>query len=200
MQQLNIDGIGDAGVKIYDTGGLKFKVKDSDLVQEIRSAKKVNKDKLRNEVKEKVKELEGSFARQADLIQKAVEQETENAYGDGLPRENVMKLDTANFIRTIQEHMDEYQEATIYPKPTDQGPASGLQLQQQASAASLSIPDAGDEANRSLRDSPLKASEQRLTLLPEITGPVKSIKQLLLQDLEADGVIRRNIPFSTRRK
>ena len=101
MQQLNIDGIGDAGVQIYDTSGLKFKVKDSDLITDIRSAKKVNKQKLRNEVQEKVKELEGSFAKQADLIQKAVEKETETAYGSPLPQENVMKLDTAHFIRTI---------------------------------------------------------------------------------------------------
>ena len=101
MQQLNIDGIGDAGVQIYDTSGLKFKVKDSDLTTDIRSAKKVNKEKLRNEVQEKVKELEGSFAKQANLIQKAVEKETESAYGGPFPQENVMKLDTAHFIRTI---------------------------------------------------------------------------------------------------
>ena len=61
----------------------------------------------------------------------------------------------------------------------------------------------GEEANgSSLRGSPLKVlpSEKKLTLLPEINGPVKSIKQLLLQDLEADGVIKRNIPFSTTRR
>ena len=80
MQQLNIDGIGDRGVQIYDTGGLKFKVNEYDLLTDIRSAKKTNKAKLHNEVQEKVKELEGSFARQADLIQRAVEKETENAY------------------------------------------------------------------------------------------------------------------------
>jgi hypothetical protein len=39
-----------------------------------------------------------------------------------------------------------------------------------------------------------------LQLLPEIKGPVKSIKQLLMADLEADGVIRNNIPFSSRRR
>ena len=68
MQQLNIDGIGDRGVQIYDTGGLKFKVNDTDVITDIRSAKKTNKEKLQSEVLEKVRELEGSFARQADLI------------------------------------------------------------------------------------------------------------------------------------
>ena len=128
MQQLNIDGIGDRGVQIYDTGGLKFKVNDNDLMTDIRSAKKTNKAKLQNEVHEKVKELEGSFARQADLIQKAVEKETENAYASPSQPENVMKLDTANFIRTIQEHMDENAETTYNTKVVAKNP-SGLQLQ-----------------------------------------------------------------------
>ena len=93
-----------------------------------------------------------------------------------------MKLDTANFIRTIQEHMDENAETTAYnPKTVSKNEPSGLQLQPQASQGSLSIPDIGDEANRSLEGSPLKgAPDKRLTLLPEINGPVKSIKQLLL--------------------
>ena len=40
---------------------------------------------------------------------------------------------------------------------------------------------------------------KNLTLLPEINGPIKSVRKLLMQDLEADGVIRRNIPYSSRR-
>ena len=39
--------------------------------------------------------------------------------------------------------------------------------------------------------------EQNLTMLPEIKGPIKSVRKLLMQDLEADGVIKRNIPFSS---
>ena len=109
LQQLNIDGVGGQGVKIYNSGGIKFKVKDTDITHEVIAAKKANKAKLNDHVQEKVKELEGSFARQADLIQKAVEKETENAYGGPIQQENVMKLDTANFIRTIQEHMEEDQ-------------------------------------------------------------------------------------------
>ena len=45
-----------------------------------------------------------------------MEKETENAYAAPLQQENVMKLDTANFIRTIQEHMDENAETTYNPK------------------------------------------------------------------------------------
>lgn len=36
-------------------------------------------------------------------------------------------------------------------------------------------------------------------MLPEIKGPIKSVRMLLMQDLEADGVIKRNIPFSQSR-
>ena len=46
----------------------------------------------------------------------------------------------------------------------------------------------------------MRVSEQKITLLPEIKGQVRSIKQLLLQDLEADGIVKRNIPFSTSRR
>ena len=59
------------------------------------------------------------------------------------------------------------------------------------------IPVMGDEGqNNGFNGSPQK----KLGLLPEIKGPVKSIKQLLLQDLEADGVIKSRIPFSTRKR
>ena len=39
MQQLNIGGIGDRSVQIYDSSGLRFKVNETDLFHEIRSAK-----------------------------------------------------------------------------------------------------------------------------------------------------------------
>ena len=42
--------------------------------------------------------------------------------------------------------------------------------------------------------------EANLTMLPEIKGPIKSVRMLLMQDLEADGVIRRNIPYSSARR
>lgn len=42
--------------------------------------------------------------------------------------------------------------------------------------------------------------DTNLTLLPEIKGPIKSVRKLLMQDLEADGVIKRNIPFSGSRR
>ncbi len=45
-----------------------------------------------------------------------------------------------------------------------------------------------------------QTEERNLTLLPEIKGPIKSVRKLLMQDLEADGVIKRNIPFSSRRR
>ena len=38
-----------------------------------------------------------------------------------------------------------------------------------------------------------------LNMLPEITGKVKNIKQLLMKDLEADGVVERSVPHSHRR-
>lgn len=49
------------------------------------------------------------------------------------------------------------------------------------------------------RQSDEQEAEGFLTLLPEIKGPIKSTRQLLMQDLEADGIVRRNIPFSSRR-
>ena len=42
-------------------------------------------------------------------------------------------------------------------------------------------------------------SMNNLTLLPDIKGPVKTVRQLLMQDLEADGVIKRHVPFSKKR-
>ena len=36
-------------------------------------------------------------------------------------------------------------------------------------------------------------------MLPEIKGKVKNIKQLLMKDLEADGVVDRSVPHSHRR-
>ena len=79
MQQLNIDGIGDQSVHIYDSGGLRFKVNETDLYHEIRSAKQANKQSLQSEILDRVQELENSFSKRADLIQQAVEKETENA-------------------------------------------------------------------------------------------------------------------------
>ena len=43
-------------------------------------------------------------------------------------------------------------------------------------------------------------SRKELNLLPEIRGPIKSIKQLLMADLKADGVLKNRIPFSYRRR
>ena len=85
-----------------------------------------------------------------------------------------MKLDTANFIKTIQEHIDEN---TTSVRNSIENSVTGVQLNNQASAASMYIPDLGDDAqNSALNGSPIK----KLGLLPEIKGPVKSIKQLLI--------------------
>ena len=42
--------------------------------------------------------------------------------------------------------------------------------------------------------------ETNLTMLPEIKGPIKSVRMLLMKDLEADGVIRRNVPYSSSKR
>ena len=42
MQQLNIGGIGDQSVQIYDSSGLRFKVNETNLFHEIKSAKLSN--------------------------------------------------------------------------------------------------------------------------------------------------------------
>ena len=51
--------------------------------------------------------------------------------------------------------------------------------------------------NVSVMDTLQNQYSNNLTLLPEIKGPIKSVRMLLMQDLEADGVIKRNIPFSS---
>ena len=55
-------------------------------------------------------------------------------------------------------------------------------------------------AENSPDGAPHQQLEANLTMLPEIKGPIKSVRMLLMQDLEADGVIRRNIPYSSARR
>ena len=68
MQQLNIGGIGDQSVQIYDSSGLRFKVNETNLFHEIKSAKLSNQDNFKSEVEGRIQELENSFARRAELI------------------------------------------------------------------------------------------------------------------------------------
>ena len=68
MQQLNIGGIGDQSVQIYDSSGLRFKVNETNLFHEIKSAKQSNQDNFKSEVEGRIQELENSFSRRADLI------------------------------------------------------------------------------------------------------------------------------------
>ena len=55
-----------------------------------------------------------------------------------------MKLDTANFIKTIQEHIDEN---TNSLRNSIENSVNG-QINNQASAASLYIPEPGDDVQR----------------------------------------------------
>lgn len=52
-----------------------------------------------------------------------------------------------------------------------------------------------------LQTNPDEEGEQQkeLTMLPEIKGRIKNVKQLLMDDLIADGVFKRKVPFSSSR-
>ena len=91
----------------------------------------------------------------------------------------------------------------IQPQPFQGEPSSGLgraksKLKQLGVVAEDYPLDVSLAEN--IKDGePLKL-ETNLTMLPEIKGPIKSVRMLLMKDLEADGVIRRNIPYSSAKR
>ena len=58
LQQLNLE---QKGIKIYGGGGIKFAVSDKDLQKDLPGARHVNKEKLKQDVIEKVNQLEKEF-------------------------------------------------------------------------------------------------------------------------------------------
>ena len=116
--------------------------------------------------------------------------------------QNLLNMETGKFIQTIQEHMDEGL-TTGFDRITPQLLTVNKQDSSRLDLAKKELKQLGVVAESYPLDvSVMQAYERQtknLTLLPEINGPIKSVRKLLMQDLEADGVIKRNIPYSSRR-
>ena len=75
LEQLNMSDMDGKGIKIYQTGGMKFSVSDKDLHQDLPGARHLNKQKLGQAVHDRVNELEQEFQDRDDKIQRIVESE-----------------------------------------------------------------------------------------------------------------------------
>ena len=118
LQQLKMNGMDDKGIKIYQTGGLKFSVSDKDLHLELPEARAQNRENLKKAVADKVNQLEQEFVDRDNKIQQIVESEEKmnssrlkklKTSSNLLPggHKLVSKIETGKFIQTIHEHMDE---------------------------------------------------------------------------------------------
>ena len=216
LEQLNMTDLEDKGVKIYNSG-IKYTVSHKDLHQDLPEARHINRQKIKQAVTDKLDQLEREFQERDDKIQRIVETEQSmsgsNVHVSRMSTtnevpvtQNLLKMDTGKFIQTIQEHMDEGLTTgfdKIQPQPFHGEPSSGLgraksKLKQLGVVAEDYPLDVSLAEN--IKDGePLKL-ETNLTMLPEIKGPIKSVRMLLMKDLEADGVIRRNIPYSSAKR